>query len=122
MTVWQREDFRFEKEEDFLRVCYGFARHILQQGYRDGQKHVADELPPDIERPAPKVQGLQRQELQVFLDQIRTLAEADLLDDELALIVEVMKRDGHDPPLSSKLRVKLYRVRKKLEKITGWRK
>jgi DNA-directed RNA polymerase specialized sigma24 family protein len=122
MTVWQREDFRFEKEEDFLKVCYGFARHILQQGYRDVRKHAADELTPDIERPSPKVQGLQRQELQVFLGQVRSLAETDLLADELALIMEAMKRDGHGPPFSSQLRVKLHRARKKLRKITGWGK
>jgi hypothetical protein len=83
---------------------------------------VADELTLNLEHPSPKAQGMQRQELQVFLDQVRNHAEADLLADELALIVEAMKRDGHDPPLSSKLRVKLHRARKKLEKITGWHK
>lgn len=122
MAVWSREDYLFDKEEDFLKVCYGFARNIHQQGIRVNQKHAADELTPDVERPSPTVQGMQHQEAQVFLDEVREQAEAELVADELALIVEAMKRDGHDPPLSSKLRVKLHRARKKLEKITGWRK
>ena len=26
MTLWSREDYQFEKEDDFLKVCYGFAK------------------------------------------------------------------------------------------------
>ncbi|SRR6266481_574669 len=122
MAVWGRNDYSFEKEEDFLKVCYGFARHIRQQGIRVDQKHAADELTIDVERPSPRVQGMHHQEVQVFLNEISEQAEAELLADERALITEAMNRDGHDPPLSSKLRVKLYRARKKLEKITGLRK
>lgn len=122
MAIWIRKDYTFEKEEDFLKVCYGFARNIHQEGIRVDQKHAADELTSDVERPAPKVQGMQYQEVQVFLNEVQTQAEDELLADELALIVEAMKRDGQNPPLSSKLRVKLHRARKKLEKITGWRK
>ena len=122
MAVWGREDYPFEKEEDFLKVCYGFARHIRQQGNRDQQKHAADELTSDVDCVSPKIKGMQHQEVQVFLNQIRERAEAELLADELALIEEAMKRDSHDPPLSTRVRVKLHRARKKLEKITGWHK
>lgn len=122
MTVWRREDFVFEKPEDFLKVCYGFARHILQENNRDGQKHAADELAADVASTPLKVQGMQLQELQVFIDEVRVHAKAELLAEELALIVEALKRDGCNPPLSSQLRVKLHRARKKLGKITGWRK
>ena len=122
LAVWGREDYPFEKEEDFLKVCYGFARNIRQQGIRVQQKHEAGELTSEVECPSPKVKGMQHQEVQIFLDEVRERAEAELLADELALIVEAMKRDGHDPPLSTRFRVKLHRARKKLEKITGWRK
>ena len=122
MAVWSREDYRFEKEEDFLRVCYGFARHILQQGIRSDQKHSADSLSPALEHPVQNVQGLQGHEVNVFLDEVRQRAEEELLTDEVALIENVMNRDDHDPPVASKQRVMLHRARKKLATLTGWRK
>jgi DNA-directed RNA polymerase specialized sigma24 family protein len=119
MTMWQREDFCFEKQEDFLKVCYGFARNILHQGFRDDKKHAAEELTPSMEPSSPKVEGLLLQELRILLDQVGKRAKADLSDEELALLIKVMQREGHEPPLSTKLRVKLHRIRKKLRKIIG---
>ena len=45
-TLWSRDDDEFEKNDDFLRVCYGFARLVSQKGYRQAQKHAGDELDP----------------------------------------------------------------------------
>ena len=42
--LWSRDDYGFDREEDFLRVCYGFARLILQKGYREARKHAAEAL------------------------------------------------------------------------------
>ena len=38
LTVWMRSDYIFERKEDFLRVCYGFADKIRRQGYRQARK------------------------------------------------------------------------------------
>ena len=42
--LWSRDDYGFDREEDFLRVCYGFARLILQKGYREARKHAGEAL------------------------------------------------------------------------------
>src|SRR5579864_726204 len=52
LAVWNREDYEFEKEEDFLKVCYGFARRILLEGYRDAHRHAGSEMDPS--HPAPQ--------------------------------------------------------------------
>src|SRR5579872_5616193 len=57
MTVWSREDYQFEKEEDFLKVCYGFARKILLEGYRVNREHAAED-PDVVESRVQAIQGL----------------------------------------------------------------
>jgi DNA-directed RNA polymerase specialized sigma24 family protein len=122
MTIWSREDYLFEKEEDFLKICYGFARHILRQGVRTELKHCGDELSPDVEHPDQNVQGLQGHEVRIFLDEVRQKAEEELMADELALIEDALNREGHGPPVAPKFRVTLHRARKRLATLTGWRK
>lgn len=120
-TLWSREDYEFEKEEDFLRVCYGFAKNILREGYRISRKHAAEELDPAVESPVQNVQGLGGSEVNVFLEEVCRRAEAELQQQEWATIQAAIDRDDHGQPVDSKQRVRLYRARKKLAKLTGWR-
>jgi len=120
VAVWGREDYGFEKEEDFLKVCYGFARKIRLEGYRDGLKHAGTELPPGAGARVQSVKGLEGSEVNVFLEEVRRRAEAELLADELDLIEAAVNRDSQDSPAEGKHRVKLHRARKKLAKLTGW--
>ena len=49
-AFWKREDFEFEREEDFLRVCYAFARRILQVAVKRVVEQAAEVL--DLSRTA----------------------------------------------------------------------
>lgn len=123
-TLWARENYQFEKEEDFLRVCYGFAKNILREGYRINRKYAAEELDPSVESPEQGiqgVQGLEGSEVNVFLEEVCRRAEAELQQQEWTAIQAAIHRDNQGQPVDTKQRVRLYRARKKLAKLTGWR-
>lgn len=121
LAVWAREDYQFDKEDDFLKVCYGFARNILQEGYRITRKHTADELDSSIAPRVRHIQGLEGNEVNVFLEEVCQRADAELQQEERAAIQAAVDHDSHDQPVEGKQRVRLYRARKKLAKLTGWR-
>jgi DNA-directed RNA polymerase specialized sigma24 family protein len=120
MTLWSREDYHFDKEDDFLKVCYGFAKKILLEGYRLGRRHAAQELDPLVESPVQGVQGLEGSEVSVFLGEVCRRANAELLEEEKAAIEAAIDRGREDKPVEGKQRVRLHRARKKLAKLTGW--
>jgi DNA-directed RNA polymerase specialized sigma24 family protein len=121
MALWSREDYEFEKEDDFLRVCYGFAKNVLLEGYRASRKHAADELDLSVESPIQRIQGLEGSEVSVFLEEVCRRANAELQQEEREAIQAAIYRDGQGQPVGTKQRVRLYRARKKLAKLTGWR-
>jgi DNA-directed RNA polymerase specialized sigma24 family protein len=120
MTVWSREDYQFENEDDFLRVCYGFAKKILLEGYRISRKHAAEGFALAVESRVRRIQGLERNEVSVFLGEVCRRADAELQEEEWAAIQAAIDRDSQDQPVEGKQRVRLYRARKKLAKLTGW--
>src|SRR5947208_4477511 len=67
MAVWSRQDFEFKKDEDFFRVCYGFARMISLEAYRDQKKYAWTELDPAAEGQTSDARGLKGNELTTFL-------------------------------------------------------
>jgi hypothetical protein len=125
-AVLTREDFEFGKEEDFLKVCYGFASRISQAGYRQFQKHRADELDPDFHRSVSRRFCLNSAEMAILLDEVLQTAESKLSAKDWALIKESIDTDPaavtnrHSPAEANNARVRLHRARRKLAKLTGW--
>jgi len=91
MTVWSREDYQFEKEEDFLKVCYGFARKILLEGYRVNREHAAED-PDVVESRVQAIQGLRGNEVSVFLEEVCRRAATELQEEEWAMIQAAVQR------------------------------
>lgn len=120
MTFWSREDYLFENEGDFLKVCYGFANKILLDSYRVNRKHAAEELDFPVESRVQSIQGLEGSEVSVFLEEVRHRADAELLEEERIAIQAAIDHDRQEQPVDGKQRVRLYRARKKLAKLTGW--
>src|ERR1700743_619659 len=79
LAVWGRKDFEFEKEEEFLRVCYGFARKILKEVYRDKKNQEWVELDSDLEEKISGVRGLKGAEAAAFLAEVGRLGR-EMLD------------------------------------------
>ena len=119
-AVLSREDYEFEKEEDFLRVCYGFAKNILREGYRASRKYAAEESTVSVEPRVRGIQGLEGNEARVFLEEVCRRGDAELQEEEWAAIQAAIDRDSQDQPVEGKERVRLHRARKKLAKLTGW--
>src|ERR1039458_5061855 len=68
-TILKRDDYEFEDEKDFLKVCYGFAGKISQAGRRKIARHAGDQLDPTMAAPGAKVRGLKDAELWVYLNE-----------------------------------------------------
>src|SRR5437879_1368631 len=122
MVIWLREDYEFAREEDFPKVCYGFARKILQEVYRDTKNRECVELDPEIQERVLGVQGLKGPEAAAFLEEVKRYGQEMFDAEEWALIEAAANRDEDDAPATGKIRTQVHRIRKKLAKITGWGK
>jgi hypothetical protein len=127
-VLWSRQDFEFDKEEEFLRVCYGFAGKISLAGYRTARKHDAEQL-DTASRPTSGFNvGLNPVEASLLLDEVVRIAKAELRDQDWKLIenAALEERDGParrpDPMQANRARVGLFRARRKLKELTGWGK
>jgi DNA-directed RNA polymerase specialized sigma24 family protein len=125
-AILARDDFEFEKEEDFLKVCYGFASRISQTGYRRAKKHAAAPLTPDS-GPGGYSAQLSAPEAGVLLDEVIRTAKGSLSADDWHLIREAADTDRATMAERLKLgdannvRVRLHRARRKLARLTGWK-
>jgi DNA-directed RNA polymerase specialized sigma24 family protein len=122
MALWAREDFEFAKEEDFLRVCYGFAKNTLNQAYRDAKNCERVELDADMEIKISSTPGLKSADAIVFLREVREIAQKMLDAEDRELLETIANRDDDDAPIAGKTRTQVHRIRKRLAKITGWKK
>jgi hypothetical protein len=127
-VLWSREDFEFDREEAFLRVCYGFASKISLAGYRTAQKHTAETLDQTSPAVSCRSVGLNPVEAAVLLDQVIRIAKAGLRDQDWQLIQKgaMDERDSNaperDPVAANRDRVGLFRARRKLKELIGWGK
>lgn len=126
-AIWKREDYQFDKPEDFLKICYAFARQISRYGYRKARRDASEMLSPDMEQTSPSFRGMSGPLLGLLLDDVIRLGAAELTEREWEAICVAAESKisgiaAHSEPESNKLRVQLFRARRKLEKITGWKK
>ncbi|MEI9975269.1 MAG: hypothetical protein WDO73_26340 [Ignavibacteriota bacterium] len=126
-ALLSREDYQFEKEEDFLRVCYGFANNILQAARRETSKSAGTALDFDAGSPIAITRGLNQAELNVYLNEVFRLGKDQLREVDWQLIQQSIVLDGDqttgkDQSSANNERVKLHRARGKLARLVGWRK
>jgi|SRR5579884_2625776 len=128
MAVWNRDDYVFENPEDFMLVCYGFARRISSRNFRQTAKASAEELSEAI--PASPVQdgSAARTEMKILLDEVYRLGRAGLKKQDWDLVQQAATadRDGMAESLglrtANNARVRLHRSRNKLAALAGWTK
>ena len=127
-TIWSRVDYEFEKEDDFPRVCLGFARRISQEGFREAQRHSVGEPDHELSSPRHHAGGQAATESRILLEEVCRIGEAQLRDREWQLILQAANCDGTPAAAelhlsdANKFRVYLFRARRKLQQATGWRK
>lgn len=117
LAVLGREDYEFDKEEDFPKVCLGFARNILQDARRKASRHhegSMEHMVVAILR--SETQGLVGAELGVYLQEVLTIGKEQLSQSDWNAIEQGI--DGTDAqPNGVKERVRRSRARKKLTNI-----
>lgn len=125
MALWNREDYEFEKEEDFLKVCYGFARHISQQGYREAGRHAGDPLDPSLPAAQHEWSSQRAMESRMFLEEVCKIGSSRLRENDWQIIQQGATSDRAAMAEEFKMgdannvRVRLHRARRKLAKLTG---
>jgi DNA-directed RNA polymerase specialized sigma24 family protein len=125
-AVLSREDYQFEKEEDFLKVCYGFAGHMLQTARRGVAKSAGNSIDAVLEAGGAEAHGLEDAELNVYLNEVLRLGKDQLRDADWQLIRQSVALDGNHgggsrPAGDNNARVKLHRARRRLAQLVGWR-
>lgn len=124
LAFWRREDYQFEKEEDFLRVCFGFANLILKHDQRK-RRYSAASLPDD---PPDRTSGRRfaPAELRILLDEVLRIGSTELREEDWALIEMAISTNPSQMPeavdaqAANRLRVRLSRARSRLVQLTGW--
>jgi DNA-directed RNA polymerase specialized sigma24 family protein len=127
-VIWKRQDYQFQSEDDFLKVCYGFARRIRLKALRDAGKNGTGTFDPNLHA-VDGGGGARSIESKILLDEVCRVGEQELRDDEWGVIwrrAMAVESDGRpeapDPRESNRIRVQLHRARHKLAALAGWKR
>lgn len=119
----RREDFEFEKEEDFLRVCYAFAGLILKAARRQDKELLAAELKDPMLCTERNAFGLNEIEMRLYMDEVLAAARAGLLEREWRSIESRARFEVYgdvvpgDSTEKNRRRVEFHRSKGKLAKL-----
>jgi DNA-directed RNA polymerase specialized sigma24 family protein len=127
LTIWKREDYEFASEEDFLKVCYGFARLISKEGYRETQRDDGSAVDDFLPAPPHGWGGQRATESRLLLAQVWEIGRSQLQEKDWRVIEQATDSDW--PTVTQELnlgtasnaRVRLHRARKKLAKLVGFK-
>jgi|GEM_PF-2539295 len=127
-AVLTRDDYQFASDEDFLRVCYGFASRISQSGHRRTRRDSTESLPDDWLAPQCRHVSLNPAEMTILLGEVISAGETKLSTTDWELVRRAGTIDraslGQELKLgdANNVRVRLFRARKRLARLTGWYK
>lgn len=125
LAIWNREDYEFDKEEDFLKVCYGFARHISKEGYREAHRQAAASVDDSMPAPPHESSSARAIEARILLEKVCEIGRSNLRATDWQMIEQAADSDratmANELNMgdANNLRVRLHRARKKLAKLTG---
>lgn len=125
LAILKREGYEFEKEEDFFKICYGFAENISKQDYREARRRTAAvSLEMEVPIAAPQHQtGSQRAiESGILLEEVLQAGESQLVKKDWEVIKQTIRSDrtlakNLELKEMNNLRVRLHRIRKKLASL-----
>ncbi len=125
--ILTKEEFTFEQESDFLRVCLGFAAKIRFEEYRKETKRQERSL-----EDCPAATGLQTQtrekpEIRIYLEEVLRIAKKNLRNKDWSFLEEEMElfashsTETLNAAEQNRLRVRRHRLREKLQKLLNWK-
>jgi DNA-directed RNA polymerase specialized sigma24 family protein len=120
-----RSDFEFEREEEFLRVCYGFAAMISLAEFRKQARQHQSATGFDYEARDPRNSaGMNAVETGIWIDQVERIGQTEMRPEDWQLVRKSL--DASDSgELAEELglgsagnaRVRLFRAFKKLRAL-----
>jgi DNA-directed RNA polymerase specialized sigma24 family protein len=125
LSIWNREDYEFDREEDFLKICYGFARRKLQEGYRESRRHEGSVADDSLSAPQHSWGSQRAAESRMLLEQVCEIGQTQLRNKEWQIIRQAADSDSDASAqelsvgVANNMRVRLHRARKKLAKLVG---
>jgi DNA-directed RNA polymerase specialized sigma24 family protein len=122
--VLEREDYEFGSSADFLKVCLGFARHVRFENARR-ERRAPGALDFEAATPSHAAESHHANESRIMLDDVRRVGSAHLNREEWSIVREAAegsKTAALDAAEANRTRVFLHRARRKLARLTGWRK
>jgi DNA-directed RNA polymerase specialized sigma24 family protein len=126
LSIWDREDYEFENEEDFLKVCYGFARLKSKEGYRDNKRHDDETVDDSLAAPKHGWGSQRATESRMLLAQVWKIGQSKLREQDWKLIQQASDsdypkmNDGMNVGSAGNARVRLHRARRRLAKLVGF--
>jgi hypothetical protein len=127
-VVLRRDDYEFDKEEEFLKVCYGFANLVLKQARRQEIRCQHSELDEREIVPQFDAASLNPAETMVLLNEVICAGTTKLSERDWRIIKSNAAPDTQaaspnlDPAAANRTRVQLHRARKRLSRLIGWKK
>ena len=120
-----KSDYEFREEQDFTRVCYGFAAMISIAEYRKQGRKGVSLAGFDMEAPDPRnTSGLNSVEVGILIDQVKKIAEAGMRAEDWQLIWKGLHAsnreelaEGFGLGSAGNARVKVFRAFAKLRKL-----
>jgi len=122
-------DFEFEKPEDFPKVYRAFARIISMATFREAARRTPQQIDTEtMAAPSRDAFGLNPTEMKIYAEEVIRTGRSELRTIEWKAIEQSIALDrsivGDNLGLgnANNARVFLYRARRKLMKLTGWKK
>ncbi len=121
-VLLERDDYEFGKDDDFLKVCYGFARKVAQKARR--QNHFQMNGAVDWNQYPAETPGKKpsRVELRILLDEVLQLIQGHIRPEDLELLISSTEDDAqtlaneHNLKSANSARVRLHRIRHRISK------
>jgi hypothetical protein len=121
-AFWGRDDFEFEAEADFLRVCRAFAANVLKATQRKDYKQRTVELDLELHHSTGNAFGLNPTEMLVLLrETYEAKSRLSMRDRQSIQDIAEGVPTHPDPEQANRDRVRLHRARKRLERLLNWK-
>jgi DNA-directed RNA polymerase specialized sigma24 family protein len=125
--LWRRDDYEFREAEDFLRVCYAFARLILMAEWRRQRRRETAELAHCQQPPVYSVIRLNPAEMAAYLEEVLEAGRSQLSTRDWNAIQDCVTETGESEAVANanqanQARVQLHRARRRLGRLIGWKR
>jgi DNA-directed RNA polymerase specialized sigma24 family protein len=129
LTILLSSNYDFGDETEFMKICYGCAKHVLYREYRREKKESGQVFDEGTFASWPGGKALTQTEMSILLEEVLQVGGSKLAEKDWSLIQHTAEGDSPErSELAQKLDlgnpnnlgVRLLRARDRLALLTGW--